>query len=92
MNKIKFKKTIFLYQKCFISLCGEYKIIKYGDKIYAYHKIDSRNEKGKRVRLFGNSIEHDHKKESMTYKNYREAMRRVNMFYINQPTPTEGVR
>ena len=73
---IKFKRATLNHIPCYLSECGEYKVIKYGKHIYAYHKIDSMVN-NKKCRLFGNSMEYKNNK-SMEYTTYKQAFSAVN--------------
>jgi len=77
---MKWQKTKLNAMNCFISDCGEYKVINYGGKIFAFYKINSEYyDKDKKrcikCRMFGDSCEIEYKgtRVSKTYKTYREA-------------------
>jgi hypothetical protein len=77
--KVKFHKTELNYMKCFLSECGEYKVINYGGKIHLFKKDYFINHATKKkYRAFGNSVEIAPTGNSMTYRTYRDAFRAAN--------------
>lgn len=77
----KFKKTVLGTGPCFISDCGNYKVVNYGGAIFAYKKIKQIHtygeNKGKIYWSFGDSIEKSPENKSKKYKTYREAFKAV---------------
>jgi len=72
---MKFIKTQWITKKMFISDCGMYKVVNYGGKIYAYHRMNFKLKEP-----FGDSIYHDTMQNSIFYKSYREAFSEVEKF------------
>ena len=71
--------------KYFLSDCEQYKIINYDGSVYLYKKIHGLfvSMMGKKYSAFGESVETDARGKSISYKTYREAMKRLNQLKGN---------
>ena len=76
---VKFKKYLFNHIKCFISECGQYKVVNYGGKIFLFKKCRYKYD-NKWYEQFGQSVEHNPVTGNSTaYKTYREAFKIANI-------------
>lgn len=78
---MEFIKTELPTGKAFISSCGEFKAVKYGEHIFLFKKIDCYNPiTKKKYRAFGNSVQYDAFGKSKKYKTFRDAFMDVDFF------------
>ena len=80
---MKFIKTELPTGKAFISECGEYKVVNYGEKIHLFHKIFTfyrLNGKKKKYRAFGDSCFCENNGSSKTFASYRKAFKMAEIY------------